>query len=104
MQNLWSDLVDQVAFVDYCQWENVYQMQINKIIKPCSELWRRMYIWWDGKANPCELDYRSILSPGNLKNLDLSKLWKSQSYETLRKNHLTTNRKKIDPCNKCNVV
>ena len=104
MQKLWSDLVDQVAFVDYCQWENVYQMKENKITKPCSELWRRMYIWWDGKANPCEIDYRSALSPGSLKNLDLSKLWKSKSYEFLRKNHLTASRKKIDPCNKCGVV
>ena len=31
MQKVWSQLVDQVAFVDYCQWENVYKMNINEI-------------------------------------------------------------------------
>ena len=104
MQKVWSQLVDQVAFVDYCQWENVYKMNINEIKKPCSELWRRMYIWWDGKANPCEVDYRSKLSPGNLKNLNLSKLWNSSLYQSLRKKHLSSKRADVKPCDRCTVV
>ena len=104
MKKLWSELVDQVAFVDYCQWENVYKMSSNEIRKPCSELWRRLYIWWDGKANPCEVDYRSILSPGNLKKLNISKLWNSKKYKELRHNHLSSQRKKINPCDRCTVV
>ena len=104
MKKLWSELVDQVAFVDYCQWENVYKMRSNEILKPCSELWRRLYIWWDGKANPCEVDYRSILSPGNLKKLNISKLWNSKKYKELRHNHLSSQRKKINPCDRCTVV
>ncbi len=104
MKKLWSELVDQVAFVDYCQWENVYKMRSNEILKPCSELWRRLYIWWDGKANPCEVDYRSILSPGNLKKLNISKLWNSEKYKELRHNHLSSQRKKINPCDRCTVV
>ena len=24
MENFWNELVDQVAFVDYCLWEDVY--------------------------------------------------------------------------------
>ena len=91
MENFWSDLVNQVAFVDYCEWENVYQMKKNKISTPCSELWRRMYIWWDGKANPCEVDYRSDLSNGNLKDKDLSQLWKSSAYQQLRDKHTQQN-------------
>ena len=104
MENFWSDLVNQVAFVDYCEWENVYQMKKNKISTPCSELWRRMYIWWDGKANPCEVDYRSDLSNGNLKDKDLSQLWKSSASQQLRDKHLSRGRKNIHPCNRCTVV
>ena len=104
MQKTWSELVDQVAFVDYCQWENVYQMKINEISKPCSELWRRMYIWWDGKANPCEVDYKSELSPGHLKDLNLSKLWNSKIYQSLRDSHLSSKRYNIKPCDRCTVV
>ena len=50
MTKLWGGLVDQVAFVDYNPWENVYESKENQIKKPCSDLWRRMFIWWDGKA------------------------------------------------------
>ena len=105
MENFWSDLVDQVAFVDYCEWENVYKMKKNKIPTPCSELWRRMYVWWDGKANPCEVDYRSELSPGYLKkDNNLSKLWLSSYYNNLREKHTSRSRAKIHPCDRCTVI
>jgi len=105
MENFWSDLADQVAFVDYCQWENVYQMKINKLSTPCSELWRRMYVWWDGKANPCEVDYRSDLSPGYLKkDFNLSNLWQSSIYNSLRKKHISSNRTSVNPCSRCTVI
>ena len=54
---MWGDLVDQVAFVNYVPTENVYEMDENSITDPCSDLWRRMFIWWDGKVNPCEIDF-----------------------------------------------
>tara|TARA_B100002052_G_C15834545_1_gene577081 strand:- start:756 stop:1481 length:726 start_codon:yes stop_codon:yes gene_type:complete len=101
MENFWKDLVDQVAFVDYCPWENVYASKINKLTKPCSELWRRMYVWWDGKSNPCEVDYKSDLTPGDIFKKNISQLWTSNSYQNIRKKHLSKNRKSIAPCNKC---
>ena len=66
MRKFWGNLVDQVAFVDYCPWEDVYSQKVNTIKSPCSELWRRMYIWWDGKVNPCEVDFKSDLAVGNI--------------------------------------
>ena len=105
MQNFWSDLADQVAFVDYCQWENIYQMKLSKLSTPCSELWRRMYVWWDGKANPCEVDYRSDLSPGYLKkDFNLSNLWQSSIYNSLRKKHISSNKTSVNPCSRCTVI
>ena len=80
-----GSLVDQVAFVDYCPWEDVYNMQKNQIKKACSELSRRMYIWWDGKANPCEVDFKSDLEVGNIFNSDIKNLWLSKKYNQLRK-------------------
>lgn len=101
MENLWKNLVDQVVFVDYCPWEDVYNDKINEIKKPCSELWRRMYVWWDGKTNPCEVDFKSILSAGNIFEKSITTIWKSEKYESLRKSHLTKKRDSINPCNKC---
>ena len=76
----------------------------NQIKKACSELSRRMYIWWDGKANPCEVDFKSDLEVGNIFNSDIKNLWLSKKYNQLRKNHLQSNRNSVSPCNKCLVV
>ena len=104
MTKLWGELVDQVAFVDYNPWENVYDSKENQIKKPCSDLWRRMFIWWDGKANPCDTDYKSKLSTGNFSDDTLSNIWLSKSYNELRKSHIQNNRKKIFPCKNCCVT
>ena len=104
MQKLWGSLVNQVAFVDYNPWENVYESNESQINKPCSDLWRRMFVWWDGKANPCDTDYKSILSPGNFKNLNIEKLWNSDVYNNLRQKHEIKLRKNIFPCKNCCVT
>jgi len=106
MNKFWGNLVNQVAFVDYNPWENVYLSEPNEISKPCSDLWRRMFIWWDGKINPCDTDYKSTLSPGNIKdyNFDLKKAWNSQNYLRLRESHIKKNRKEISPCKSCVVT
>ena len=104
MQKFWGDLVDQVAFVNYVPWENVYDSKNLDIATPCSDLWRRMFIWWDGKANPCDVDYKSKLSVGEISSKSISEIWKSPEYEKLRKSHISNKRSSLDPCNKCNVV
>src|SRR5205823_4938505 len=53
MEAAWGDLVDQVAFVDYNPWENTYERELNDVTTPCSDLWRRMFVWCDGRVNPC---------------------------------------------------
>ena len=104
MEKYWGNLVDQVAFVNYVPWENVYVSGETKIQTPCSDLWRRMFIWWDGKTNPCDVDYKSNLSVGSIENNNISKLWKSAHYNELRKKHELKLRSKISPCSRCSVV
>ena len=104
MENFWGDLVDQVAFVDYLPWENVYLSKYSKIETPCSDLWRRMFVWWDGKVNPCDVDYKSELSVGNIKDNNISELWKSNKYNKLRKQHELKLRNEASPCNRCVLV
>ncbi len=104
MQAVWGGLVDQVAFVQYNPWENVYSQPANNIAKPCSDLWRRMFVWWDGKANPCDVDYKSTLSQGSIKAFCLSDLWRSSGYEALRADHINNKRESRKPCTACTVV
>ncbi|MAV56032.1 MAG: radical SAM protein [Candidatus Pelagibacter sp.] len=103
MEKLWGGLVDQVAFVNYNPWENSYEKESNNIIQPCSDLWRRMFIWWDGKVNPCDVDYKSKLSVSFF-NDDIKSLWNSNGYENLRAIHIDKKRSHLKPCNACIVV
>jgi radical SAM protein with 4Fe4S-binding SPASM domain len=104
MHRVWGSLVDQVAFVKYNPWENVYNQPSNSLVEPCTDLWRRMFIWWDGKANPCDVDYKSTLSQGSVQKFCLSELWRSSSYEKLRSDHIANKRKSKNPCSACTVV
>ena len=104
MERTWGGLVDQVAFVDYNPWENSYERKLSEESEPCSDLWRRMFIWWDGKTNPCDVDYLSKLKIGNIKEHSLSDLWKNKAYNRLRANHINKNREKIEPCRRCTVI
>jgi radical SAM protein with 4Fe4S-binding SPASM domain len=104
METFWGDLVDQVAFVTYNPWENTYEQSANSIETPCSDLWRRMFVWWDGRVNPCDVDYKSTLSVGLATERPLSELWRSEGYTRLRDSHLTRLRSQCSPCNRCTVV
>ena len=104
MNRVWGELVDQIAFVAYNPWENSYEREINDIVTPCSDLWRRMFVWWDGLVNPCDVDYKSILSVGNVKKKSLGELWMSEEYNQLREAHLEQKRSQQFPCNRCTVI
>ena len=104
MEKYWGDIVDQVAFVNYVPWENVYECKPSEIQTPCSDLWRRMFVWWDGKVNPCDVDYKSKLSVGDIKNSNISELWKSDNYKKLRQQHESKLRNKTSPCNRCVLI
>lgn len=103
-QENWAGKVDQVAFVDYLPWENPYKSQPSNLNSACSDLWRRMFIWWDGKANPCDVDYLSWLSVGNFNQESITELWNSQAYQALRNKHLGGQRKSLLPCSSCYLV
>ena len=104
MDRFWGDLVDQVAFVNYNPWENTYERPINAIEAPCSDLWRRMFVWWDGRVNPCDVDYRSMLTVGRLPEQSLEEFWASDHYQSLRQSHVSGERGKQAVCQRCTVV
>ena len=101
IKNFYKDLADEFAFVHYTPWESSYDNEINGIEDPCTDLWRRMFVWWDGKVNPCDYDYKSTLSVWNAQNMSIKDIWTSEAYKEIRNKHLTKNRKKIEPCARC---
>ena len=101
MKKKWGNLADIIAFTNYTPWESSYENEINNITSACSELWTRMFIWWDGKVNPCDYDYKSYLSKWNLKEEKITDVWNSSEYNILRSKHLNSQRNKLEPCKRC---
>ena len=104
MEDLWGALLDQVVFVQYNPWENVYDSDFSDITQPCSDLWRRFFIWWDGKTAPCDVDYLTTLSTETVFEKTISEIWNGPSYEVLRNKHLSAQRQSVEPCRRCTVV
>lgn len=104
MIRLWGGLVDQISFVRYNPWENVYEAPFSDVTSPCSDLWRRMFVWFDGRVNPCDTDYKSSLSVGNLNDETVAHIWRGDAYEQLREAHENRGRSRVHPCNRCVVV
>lgn len=101
MKKQWGDIADVIAFTNYTPWESSYENEINEITEPCSELWLRMFLWYDGKVNPCDYDYKSKLSKFSFKNSTIKEIWNSEYYNLLRAKHLDGNRKTLEPCARC---
>ena len=101
MKKKWGDIADIIAFTNYTPWESSYENKINDIKDPCNELWTRLFIWHDGKVNPCDYDYKSLLSKWNVKDKSVKEIWGSDEYNYLRSHHLKKLRKKIEPCKRC---
>ena len=104
MKNQWKDFADIIAFTNYSPWESSYENKINDITTACSELFQRIFVWWDGKVNPCDYDYKSILSKWNVKQKTIKEIWNSDYYNLIRKRHLEKQRSMIEPCKRCPVT
>ena len=63
-----------------------------------------MYIWFDGKVNPCDADYKSYLSYGNVKEYNIKELWNSKIISNIRNKHMENKRDEINPCDRCGVT
>jgi len=100
--DFWIKSSDEVTIGDALErWDTYNNKPHPDINDPCEKLWDRMYIWFDGKVNPCDADYKSYLSYGNVNEFSIKKLWNSKIIKNIRNKHLTNQRNEIDPCNKC---
>lgn len=100
--NFWNKIVDCVAF-NYVapRWDSYNNRRMN-YKRPCSVLWERMYVWYDGTCNPCDFDYKSKMAVGNAKEKSLKEIWLGEKYTEYRSLFLKGKRRLMYPCNRCN--
>lgn len=100
--DFWIKRSDHVAAGYPVERWNTYENTPHEDINdPCDYIWDRMYIWFDGKVNPCDADYKSYLSYGNVKDNTIKEIWDGEKLKKLRDQHLSNSRNKIVPCDRC---
>ena len=99
-----SKLADNVSAQTIENRWNTYENEVvPEINSPCEYLWERMYIWFDGVCNPCDLDYKSVLKVGNINNSSIKKIWLGEAYEKIRSDHKNKQRGEHNPCDRCGI-
>lgn len=102
--SFWKEYVDDVGYVTVeNRWDTYNNPVRTDTDHPCEYLWERMYVWHDGKCNPCDVDYKSVLSVGDAKNSSIREIWHSKRYSDLRDDHLNKLRTKNVPCDRCGI-
>ena len=101
----WGQLVDYNVLVDLQERWDTYNNSVlpNEVLLPCGDLFERMYVWWDGKVNPCDVDYKSTLAVGDVNQNTIKEIWNGPAYTELREKHLNNERNKYSVCAKCDA-
>lgn len=73
------------------------------ISAPCSYLWQRMVINYDGKVTMCCRDYNCVRIMGDINNQTLEEVWSGTAYKNTRAAHTGMRRDMIDICATCKV-
>ncbi len=103
-KKFWKDLSDELVIVGCEQrWDTYRNPVLEDYTSACSLLWERMYIWHDGTCNPCDVDYKSYLSPGSVCSNSISEIWLGEKYRQLRSAHMNKKRSAYMPCDRCSL-
>lgn len=99
----WGQLVDYTSLTDLQErWDTYNNSELpSNMLLPCGDLFERMYVWWDGKVNPCDVDYKSTLQVGNIQHQTIEEIWNGPAYSELREKHLNGLRNEVSVCAKC---
>ena len=100
----WEKYVDHVVLVEMeNRWDTYHNPLEVAAEKPCEYLWERMYVWFDGKCNPCDADYKSELELGSIKKNSLKEIWHGRKFSEIREKHIRNQRNSCYPCDRCPI-
>jgi len=70
---------------------------------PCVALWSLMVIFGNGDVPLCNVDYNNIHPCGSVAESSIRDVWRAQTLERIRHQHLNGEKAKTDICANCNV-
>jgi len=104
-KDFWLSRVDHVGITGAEERWDTYNNDMHpELTHSCRYLWERLYIWYDGTVNPCDVDYKSLLSPGKVgENGTIQDIWRGEALTKLRSMHLDGHRAALKPCDRCTI-
>jgi radical SAM protein with 4Fe4S-binding SPASM domain len=103
-KQFWEKYVDHVVVVEMeNRWDTYHNPLEVGAENPCQYLWERMYVWFDGKCNPCDADYKTELELGTIQTNSIKEIWHGQRFSDLRAKHLKNQRNTCYPCDRCPI-
>lgn len=104
-KGFWLSRADHVSINGAEERWDTYNNDMHlELSHPCRNLWERIYIWYDGTVNPCDVDYKSLLSPGKIGvNGTIRDIWRGEALTKLRSMHLDGRRAAVKPCDRCTI-
>ena len=70
-------------------------------LMPCSYLWSRLVVFWDGEVALCCRDYNNFHRIGNVKGSTIKDIWLGEKMAILRQQHLDGERHEVEICKHC---
>ena len=102
-KDYWLKRVDELSVKSEANFIHIYDNQQNQMeSNTCNLLWERMYLWHDGRVNPCDIDHLSTLCVGDISQGEtISSIWNGTKMELLRLEHLENRSKLKSVCLNC---
>ena len=116
--SLFNSLVDQTLYsfvlnhgglqknsdsCDFLKSIYLYSQNASRQRLPCSYLWNRFVVTYDGRLSLCCLDFEGRLTYGDISKQTLKECWNSKEMAIFRGQHKGGHFDKIDICRKCNT-
>lgn len=70
---------------------------------PCSQIWQRLMICWNGQVRMCCGDWYGEVVLGNIKEMNVYDIWHGKKLNRIRKLHTERNFDKIPICAHCEI-
>lgn len=102
--SFWKPYVDEVSFVKLRTRWNSYENESINLKDPCILSLERIYIWFDGICSPCDIDYKSYLNIGSVKEHSIKEIWNGERMSKVRELLKEGKRYMFVPCDRCSRV
>jgi len=104
----WKKIVNKIGFSRYRSKERLIddERRVSEaplVRVPCSQLWQRLLVTYDGQILMCCGDHKALNPLGNINEMSLKDAWNSKKLATIREMHLNNESEKIPACAICEV-